>query len=146
MSCISVKKLYLSEQHLKCQLAFAQEHAHWTIDDWKWFIWTDELLFELGKCSTQVQAWHTPQDKYDLESMTVNHQSGQCLIMILGAFCGLFKSQIIIPVSGQKLVQDFIGNVYEPGLLPFLNFLNENMAMNHKELILMEDGAPIHSV
>ncbi|MBW0463510.1 hypothetical protein O181_003225 [Austropuccinia psidii MF-1] len=144
-SCIAVKKPYLSERHMQRRLAFAQEHAHWTVDDWRRVIWTDESLFELGKRSTQVQVWRTPQEKYDLESLTVNHRSGRRSVMIWGAFCSLFQSQIIIPPPGQRRAQDFINNVYEPGLLPFLNYLNENVAINPDELILMEDGAPIHT-
>ncbi|MBW0499531.1 hypothetical protein O181_039246 [Austropuccinia psidii MF-1] len=65
--------------------------------------------------------------------------------MIWGAFCSLFQSQIIIPPPGQQQAQDFINNVYEPGLLPFLNYLNKNVAINPEELILMKDGAPIHT-
>ncbi|MBW0460346.1 hypothetical protein O181_000061 [Austropuccinia psidii MF-1] len=38
---------------------------------------------------------------------------------------------------------DFIDNVYKPGLLPFMEKLVEvDIAANHEELTLMEDGAP----
>ncbi|MBW0541072.1 hypothetical protein O181_080787, partial [Austropuccinia psidii MF-1] len=76
-SCIAVKKPYLSPVHMEQQLNFAQQHLNWTMEQWSRVIWTDESSFELGKWSTRTQVWCTPQEKYELESMTVNHQSGQ---------------------------------------------------------------------
>ncbi|MBW0478867.1 hypothetical protein O181_018582 [Austropuccinia psidii MF-1] len=57
------------------QLEFACAHFHWTVNDWSQVVWTDESLFELGKPVTQKQVWQTPEKKFDLDSMAVNHQS-----------------------------------------------------------------------
>ncbi|MBW0522082.1 hypothetical protein O181_061797 [Austropuccinia psidii MF-1] len=79
------------------------------------------------------------------KNMTINNHSGRCSVMIWGVFCGLFQSQIIIPPPGQQKAQDLIHNICEPGLLPFLKYLNKNMAINPEELILMEYCSLIHS-
>ncbi|MBW0485050.1 hypothetical protein O181_024765 [Austropuccinia psidii MF-1] len=78
--------------------------------------------------------------------MAVNHQSGRRSMMIWGAICGPIQSKLIIMPLGQRRAVDFINNVYEPGLLPFMDKLVEvSVAENREELTLMEDGAPIHT-
>ena len=37
-----VKKPYISKKNQKKQLEFAKKHQHWTSDDWKCIIWSDE--------------------------------------------------------------------------------------------------------
>ncbi|MBW0582035.1 hypothetical protein O181_121750 [Austropuccinia psidii MF-1] len=66
--------------------------------------------------------------------------------MIWGAICGLIQSKLIIMPPGQHRALDFIDNVYEPGLLLFMDELVEvGVATNYEELTLMKDGVPIHT-
>ncbi|MBW0528663.1 hypothetical protein O181_068378 [Austropuccinia psidii MF-1] len=128
------------------RLEFARAHLHWTINDWSRVIWTDKSSFELGEPVTQKRVWRTPEQKYDLDSMAVNHRSGRRSMMIWGAICGPIQSELIIMPPGQRRAVDFIDNIYEPGLLPFMDELVEvGVAANREELTLMEDGAPIHT-
>ncbi|MBW0553460.1 hypothetical protein O181_093175 [Austropuccinia psidii MF-1] len=73
--------------------------------------------------------------------MAVNHQSGRQSMMVWGAICSPIPSELIILPPGQRQVIDFIKNVYEPGLLPFM----DELAEDQEGLTLMEDGAPIHT-
>ncbi|MBW0501973.1 hypothetical protein O181_041688 [Austropuccinia psidii MF-1] len=57
-------------------------HCHWTINNWAQVIWTDELAFKLGKKVNQVQVWRTPQEKWNLVNLAVNHQLGRQSLMI----------------------------------------------------------------
>ncbi|MBW0466696.1 hypothetical protein O181_006411 [Austropuccinia psidii MF-1] len=66
--------------------------------------------------------------------------------MIWGAICGPIQSKLIIMPLGQERALDFINNIYEPGLLPFMDKLVKvGIAANCKGLTLMEDGAHIHT-
>ncbi|MBW0477406.1 hypothetical protein O181_017121 [Austropuccinia psidii MF-1] len=121
-SCIAVKKPYLTENHMACRLRFARDHQHWTVNDWRAVIWTDESVFELGKKSMQTRS-----------------------VMIWGVFCGQFQSNLIILPTQQRTAQNFVDNVYIPGLIPFIEELEELGLYKQENLILMEDGAPIHS-
>ncbi|MBW0579110.1 hypothetical protein O181_118825 [Austropuccinia psidii MF-1] len=76
-SCIAIKKPYLSPQHMQRRLDFAQAHLHWTIANWSRVVWTNESSFELGEPVTQKRVWRTTAQKFDLESMAVNHRSGR---------------------------------------------------------------------
>ncbi|MBW0511915.1 hypothetical protein O181_051630 [Austropuccinia psidii MF-1] len=66
-SCIAPKKHYLQ------RLAFAHAHLHWTINGWAQVIWTEKSSFELGKKVNWVWVWRTPQEKWQLENLAVNH-------------------------------------------------------------------------
>ncbi|MBW0508696.1 hypothetical protein O181_048411 [Austropuccinia psidii MF-1] len=72
-SHIAPRKPYLRPQDFQRRLAFAQAHRHWTINEWARVIWTDELAFELGKKVDRVRVWRTPQEKWNLENLAVNH-------------------------------------------------------------------------
>ncbi|MBW0467733.1 hypothetical protein O181_007448 [Austropuccinia psidii MF-1] len=72
-SRIAVEKPYLSPRHMQRRLEFARAHLHWTINDWSRVVWTDESSFELGESVTQKRVWRTTNEKYQLESMAVNH-------------------------------------------------------------------------
>ncbi|MBW0462479.1 hypothetical protein O181_002194 [Austropuccinia psidii MF-1] len=66
--------------------------------------------------------------------------------MVWRALCGLIQSELIVMPPGQCQAIDFIENVYEPGLLPFMDELVElGVAEDHEELTLMEDRAPIYT-
>ncbi|MBW0540923.1 hypothetical protein O181_080638 [Austropuccinia psidii MF-1] len=74
-SRISPRKPFLQPQDFQVFLVFTQEHRCWTIDDWEKVVWTNKSAFELGKKAHQVQVWHTPQDKWILKNLAVDHQS-----------------------------------------------------------------------
>ncbi|MBW0500978.1 hypothetical protein O181_040693 [Austropuccinia psidii MF-1] len=78
--------------------------------------------------------------------MAVNHQSGCQSMMVWGDICGPIQSELIILPPGQRQAIEFIKNVYEPGLFPFMDKLVEvGVAEDQEGLTLMEDGAPIHT-
>jgi hypothetical protein len=41
------KKPRLLKKHVTARLAFALRHEHWTIDDWKHIIWSDETKINM---------------------------------------------------------------------------------------------------
>ena len=64
-NCIVVKKPYLSDSHKAQRLQFTQDHQHWSVDDWKKFIWTNESCFGIGKIFWQIQVWHRASEKFN---------------------------------------------------------------------------------
>ncbi|MBW0592365.1 hypothetical protein O181_132080 [Austropuccinia psidii MF-1] len=89
------RKPYLRPQDFQRRLAFAQAHRHWTIKEWAWVIWNNELAFELGKKVNRVPVWRTPQEKWNLENLAVNHQSGRQTLMVWGAFCAAMRAPLV---------------------------------------------------
>ncbi|KAG1176127.1 hypothetical protein G6F70_004227 [Rhizopus microsporus] len=54
---MAIKKPFLNEKQQKARYIFAKNHAHWTADDWRKAIWTDELNFEIGKLLSHPRVW-----------------------------------------------------------------------------------------
>ncbi|MBW0560190.1 hypothetical protein O181_099905 [Austropuccinia psidii MF-1] len=100
-SLMAVKKPYLPESHIACQLQSSRDHQHWMVNNWQVVIWTDKSVFELGKKSMQRKVWLLPNKKYNIDFMQVNHCLGHWSIMIWGAFCGRFRFNLIIPPKQQ---------------------------------------------
>jgi hypothetical protein len=44
---VAKKKPYLRLSNKKKRLRWAKEHRHWTKEDWKRVLWTDEYKFEV---------------------------------------------------------------------------------------------------
>ena len=136
---VAAKKPHLIQRHKEERLAFAREHQHWTLLDWKNVIWTDESSFELGKKSRQVKVWRRPYERYNWDCLAPTFKSGRTSVMIWGAFSGFGKSPLVFLPPDRRTGCDFVDLVYESTLSGFY-FLHEDP----ESLILMEDGAPVH--
>ena len=69
------RKSFVSEKNRLKRLAFAREHVHWDLDQWKSVIWSDESPFTLqNNCSQFV--WRNHREKNTSRTMqgTVKHQ------------------------------------------------------------------------
>ncbi|MBW0550247.1 hypothetical protein O181_089962 [Austropuccinia psidii MF-1] len=120
-------------------------HVHWGINNWAKVLWTDESAFELGKKANQVRVWRTPQEKWLLENLAVNHCSGCQTIMVWGGICAADRSRIAF-LEGQMTSAQLIRQVYQPVLFPFISQMEQApWIMGRHRLIVMEDNAPIHT-
>ena len=136
---IARRKPYLNAIHQAKRFAFAKKYCRWTISDWKNVIWTDESTFELGKTSRQVRVWRKPHEAYEPHCLAPTFKSGRSSVMVWGAFTGYDKSPIVVMPPGERSARDFVRIVYE-GTLSGFYFMHDHP----QQLILMEDGAPVH--
>jgi hypothetical protein len=54
---VAVKKPFVNKIQAKKRLAFARKHLNWTVADWNQVIWSNKLLFEIGKLSQPDLVW-----------------------------------------------------------------------------------------
>ncbi|MBW0485687.1 hypothetical protein O181_025402 [Austropuccinia psidii MF-1] len=113
-------------------------HRHWTINDWAQVIWTDKSAFKLRKKVNRVHVWRTPQEKWQLENLAVNHRSGRQTLIVWGAFCAAMRAPLVF-LNGQMTLAEMVQQVYRPGLLLFIAWI-----CGCQHILLMEDNAPIH--
>ncbi|MBW0578153.1 hypothetical protein O181_117868 [Austropuccinia psidii MF-1] len=114
---------------MQCHLDFACCHLHWT----------DKSSFKLGEPVTQKEFGALLIKITNLNQWLSIHDG-------MGEICGPIQSKLLIMPPGRWQAIDFIKNVYEPGLLLFMDGLVEvSVAENCKGLTLIEDGAPIHT-
>jgi hypothetical protein len=137
---VAAKKPFLNDRHKANCLQFAKAHEHWTTNDWRLVLWTDESSFEIRKSSTQVQVWQKSTEKYQEKNLAPTFKSGQTSTMAWGSFFGNTKGPIMIFPPGQRKVSDFINNIYKPALIPFVDQVDPN-----RQLTIKEDNTPVHT-
>jgi transposase len=78
------KKPLLLKRHRKQQLCFAQEYRHWTLEDWKKVIWSDESKFQIFGSDGRQYCWKKPGEPLCSRNVrpTVKHGGG--CIMVWG--------------------------------------------------------------
>jgi transposase len=142
-SRVAKRKPFVSSLQQARRLAFARQHAKWSLDKWKRVLFTDESSFEIGKNSRRVRAWRTAQEADHPEALTPTFKSGRTSQMVWGGIMWDKKTDLALFVkegpnnrSTRTTAKDYVDVVYEGPLKRFIR--------GKRGLILMEDGAPIH--
>ena len=85
----------------KARYAWALAHAHWTLEDWKNVIWTDETSVVLGHRRGATRCWRTPGEAYE-DSVIRRRWKGFSEFMFWGSFsydskgpCHIWKAQTV---------------------------------------------------
>jgi hypothetical protein len=88
VSAIKRKKPFLSARHRRLRLAFARQHANWTVDDWKRVIFSDESKIQLFGSEGRQRCWKIPGESLSSRTVnpTVKHGGGNVMIWGLHDF------------------------------------------------------------
>jgi transposase len=54
----------LNKENMKKRLDWCLAHEHWTLEDWKNVIWTDETAVQLGGTRGRRRVWRLPREAY----------------------------------------------------------------------------------
>ena len=79
------RKPGLNSQQRAARLAFCLEHQHWTLEDWKRVIWSDETSVILGQRRGTVRVWRNTGEAYD-RSVIRHRWKGFSEFMFWGCF------------------------------------------------------------
>ena len=60
---VKKKKPRLTKEHRKHRLDFALAHQHWTIEDWKKVVWSDETKINRFGSDGRVWVWKQKGEK-----------------------------------------------------------------------------------
>ncbi|KAJ9220690.1 hypothetical protein DTO027B5_2217 [Paecilomyces variotii] len=63
--CKPTWKPGLTDEAKRRRLEFAYNHEHWTLEDWKNVIWSDETSVVLGRRRGQIRVWRKTDEAYD---------------------------------------------------------------------------------
>ncbi|GBO03719.1 hypothetical protein AVEN_253218-1 [Araneus ventricosus] len=58
--------LLLTARHKALRLAWARQHYHWIVDDWKHVAWSDESRFQLYQADARVRTLPLPPKSPDI--------------------------------------------------------------------------------
>lgn len=92
---IAVRKPLLRPVNKQKRLKFAQEHADWTIEQWKSVLWTDESKFELFGSHRRQYVRRKVNERFKPECIlpTVKHGGGS--VMVWGCFSHAGVGQLL---------------------------------------------------
>ncbi|CEP11302.1 hypothetical protein [Parasitella parasitica] len=106
------------------------------ISQWSKVIWADEASFELGRNIRQVRVWKNSTEEHELACLAPNFKTERKIVMVWGAISYGKKSKMVFLEKDKRSAPDFVDQVYEGPLLPFMEDVESP--------VLMEDGAPVH--
>jgi len=133
------KKPRLSKQQIRARLAFAQQHAGWTVEDWKRVIWSDETMFNLYEPEGDAYYWGQPGGRLDSRSVREAVKYGSGYIMVWGCMMA----------DGLGLCCRIEGNLnaelYEQILSDELTWSLEYHNREVSDILFQQDNDPKHT-
>lgn len=142
---VVAKKPFLSDAHIAARLAWALHHRHWTVDQWRRVVWSDESSINLGKLAGKTYVLRSANTRYDHCNLMPAFKEHKKAIMVWGCFFGdtlgpleyFAKGSIDSETYCETLRKSLLCLVdEEDGLI-------ENL-LGQRNLIFQQDNAPIH--
>lgn len=138
----AVKRALLTQKHAKERLAWARAHQHWTVDDWKRVIWSDESAVQ--KDSNATGCWvfrcQNKREKYAPQNVRMKARDGNLSQLIWACFVGDRLGPIVF-ISG-SVKQDPYIELLCMNLEPFVEALKADGETN---LEFQQDNARPHT-
>jgi len=142
--CIARRRPFLKKLDRKRRLQFAKRHARFTVDDWKAFIWTDEMSVKVGmERSTRDWVWRRTDEEFHPDCIDYKKRATGTGMMFWGAFrWGKIGPGVFFELEDGMKVNS---TVYRDQILkgPLMEFWEESFG-DIQEPIVMEDNAPVH--
>jgi transposase len=141
---IARRRPFLKNIDRKRRLQFAKRHAHLTVEDWKAYIWTDEMSIKVGmQRSTRDWVWRRDDEEFHPDCIDYRKRATGTGMMFWGAFrWGKMGPGVFFELEDGKKVDS---TVYRDQILkgPLQEFWEESFG-DVDEPIVMEDNAPPH--
>ena len=81
---IHCKKPYLSPEKKKKRLEWAKAHKHWTMENWKSMIFSDESKFNIFGSDGHRYCWRKPGQEFDERYVQKEIKHGGGNVMVWG--------------------------------------------------------------
>ncbi|CAI7872794.1 unnamed protein product [Closterium sp. NIES-54] len=134
-----LSKPRLSEKNINDRRQWAKDHQHWTMDDWKRVIWSDETKVCHFSSDGRSWAWirqNCPMEPHHVKQ-TVKHGDGS--IMIWG--CMTYNSAgFMCKIEGRMN-----GELYRSILQDGLRLTIEHYKLNPEAVVFQHDNDPKHT-
>jgi transposase len=129
----------LSAKNVKARLEFAKRHQHWTVEDWKHVIWSDET--KVNRFQSDGRAWYWSHDGDSLQDHhvkeTLKHGGGS--IMVWGCMTARGQGYLC------KLERRMDKHVYKEILEDELCRTIEYYGMEVDQVVFQQDNDPKHT-
>ena len=133
------KKPALSEKNRKERLAYAKAHRHWTVDDWKQVIFSDETKVNRFNSDGRSWTWYRDGESLQPRNVSQTYKHGGGSIMMWGC----------ITAFGVGYLCDIEGNMnsqlYKEILEKELSDTFDYYQLDREEYVFQHDNDPKHT-
>jgi len=136
--CVRAKKPRVDEKNRKRRLKWAKLHLHWTLDQWKTVLWSDESSF-FFRFKDRPMVWRRKHEKFNPRCLAGTVKADKKKLMVWGCFAwdGL---GLLCQVKG--IIN---GPIYKKILQTYMIPSGERLFQGSDHFIFQDDNAPVHS-
>lgn len=127
----------LTRQHKAARLAFAREHANWTVEEWSQVLFTDESRFSLQGPDGRMGVWRKSKMRYEQQNFVRRSNYWGGSKMVWGGIQYDAKTELHICGKASVTAEIYIRDVLVDHVVPFAPFVGP-------DFILQQDNARPH--
>lgn len=136
---VKKKKPLLSNGHKKRRLAFALKYQHWTVEDWKRVIWSDETKINRIGSDGQEYVWKKKGEGLIAREVKGTVKFGGGSLMVWGCI-GWNGVGVLSEVEGWMDAEQYVA-ILEQGLLQSI----KDSGIPEGDIIFQQDNDPKHT-
>lgn len=131
------KKPLLTRQHRVQRLRFARNHQHWTVNDWKKVLFSDETRISLNCPDGRERVWRRSGERFASCNISPKVPFGGGSVMFWGGICFDGRTELV-PIRVTSMNANYyLENIVVEHVMPFVPFLGPNC-------LFMQDNARPH--
>ena len=136
---VKAKKPFLKKEHRRARLAFARKYEHWTVEDWKRVVWSDETKINRIGSDGRTYVWKRVGEPLSdrLTTPTVKHGGGSMMVWGCMGWNGV---GLLTEVEGKMDAVQYV-DILDGSLSKSVDLLE----IPREEFIFQQDNDPKHT-
>ena len=148
-SYIAAEKPGLTAENVHKRLGWAMKYQHWTIEDWKKVIWSDECSVWIGVNPRRQWVIRPPGERLNRKYVKKTFKSAHVRVMVWACFTGDRLGPLIVCDEGGIGADEYEDILYD-GLFSLIDDIlqppdNDTIQVaDENTFLFMQDNAPCH--
>ena len=136
---VKKKKPFLSKRHRKTRMDFALAYQHWTVEDWKKMVWSDETKINRLGSDGRKWIWKKAGESLNDRLVEGTQKFGGGSVMVWG--CMLWDGSGYACKIDGRMDRDLYIKILEKDLQESLNYFGKDTG----DIIFQQDNDPKHT-